>query len=162
MALLARYAARALEPREGAALEAHMRRLGILRAYALSGAYLADADTAGFRTQLSAERKQSLVRQENDFAAEMVRNADNRLALFASVNPNRSYSASELERCVAELGACGLKLHFWNSLVDVRQRTHLQRVKQVMEAADRHALSVMLHAFNGAVAGGFRAGADRG
>lgn len=127
-ALLQRHARRSMASISGASAVAHLKQRRIAQAFALSGAYLADADTAGFRTGMLPEQRQALLRQENDWAAREVAAASGRLLLFCSVNPKRPCSADEVARCIDVHGARGLKLHFWNSLVDLRQREQLDQV----------------------------------
>jgi predicted TIM-barrel fold metal-dependent hydrolase len=135
-------------PTDGAALIRRMDADGVHRAFVLSTAYQMAADAYGTRTSESAEYAR--VKLENDFTqSECARYAD-RLVPFLSVNPKRGYAVEEVDRCV-EMKMRGLKLHFWNSLVDTRQAADLAALKRVVERAAHHRLPVVAHIFVGAV-----------
>ena len=125
-----------------------MRR-GIAHAWVLSSAYMMASDV--WETQESAESELAKVRGENDFTAKEVSRHADRLTAFLSVNPTRAHAIEEIDRCVDEHGMVGLKLHCWNSLVDVRNDDHRQALRTVLEHASARNLAVMVHAFNGQV-----------
>ncbi|HEU0012606.1 MAG TPA: amidohydrolase family protein, partial [Longimicrobium sp.] len=85
------------------------------------------------------------VRAENDWLAEQVARFPERLVAFCSVNPLKEYAVREVERCGGNPGIRGLKLHFGNSLVDLRNPRHVERVRAVFAAANRHRMPVVAH-----------------
>lgn len=85
------------------------------------------------------------VRAENDWTAAEAARHPRRLVAFCSFNPLKDYAISELERCAAHPDLRGLKLHFANSGVDVRNPAHRERVRQVFRAANRLRLPIAVH-----------------
>ncbi len=85
------------------------------------------------------------VRRENDWVIEQAGRHPDRLLAFVSVNPLKDYAVAELERCAAERGAKGLKLHLGNSRVDVRNPEHARKLHAVFEAANGHRLPIVIH-----------------
>ena len=139
-----------LAGRDVESLIERLDREGIRRAWVLSEAYLMASDV----WQLTEpEEEPAQVRAENDFLARVAARYPDRLDAFLSLNPKREYAGEEIDRCVEELGMRGLKLHCWNSLVDVRDASHLGRLRAVLARAAARGLPVMVHAFNGSVPG---------
>ncbi|MBK8480456.1 MAG: amidohydrolase [Proteobacteria bacterium] len=130
-----------------AQLVERLDRQGIQRAIVISGAYLAAADV--YPNALPPKEELAATRRENDFAAAEVSGWSDRLILFCSVNPKRPWAADEAARCQRELGARGLKLHFWNSLVDPQEASHRTALRAVLIRAEALDLPVLLHAYNG-------------
>jgi predicted TIM-barrel fold metal-dependent hydrolase len=124
-------------------------RRGIERAWLLSCAYMKAADV--WSSQKSRDSEQDEVAAENDFTAQQASQHGERISAFLSVNPKREYAVEEIDRCVDEHGMVGLKLHCWNSLVDVRNSQHLRKLRKVLDRAQRRRLPVLVHAFNGQV-----------
>ena len=85
------------------------------------------------------------VRAENDWVAGQVARFPDRLVGFCSFNPLKDYALEELDRCAATRAFRGVKLHFGNSGVDVRRADHLERVRRVFAAANRHGLAIVAH-----------------
>ena len=133
---------------DGAALIRRLDNDGVRRAFVLSTAYLMAADAYGTRTAEAAEHAR--VKAENDFMAAECARYPERLVPFLSVNPKRGYAVEEVDRCV-EQKMRGLKLHLWNSLVDIRQAADLAALRRVMERAAHHRLPVVAHIAVGAV-----------
>ena len=111
---------------------------GIRRAVVLSGAYLIGTP------DMPIENERDEVRRENDWAASEAGRFPDRLVPFASVNPLREYAVDEVTRS-AGAGLRGLKLHFTNSAVDLRNAAHLARVKAVFRAANAAGLPLLVH-----------------
>jgi uncharacterized protein len=111
---------------------------GIRRAVVLSGAYLIGTP------DMPIENERNEVRRENDWTAAEARRFPDRLVPFASVNPLREYAVDEVTRC-ARAGLRGLKLHFTNSAVDMRNAAHIARVKAVFRAANAARLPLLVH-----------------
>jgi predicted TIM-barrel fold metal-dependent hydrolase len=85
------------------------------------------------------------VRAENDWVAEQVTGYPNRLVAFCSFNPLKDYALEELSRCAKNPNLKGLKLHFGNSEVDVRKPEHLEKLRQVFRAVNKHRLPIVAH-----------------
>lgn len=128
-----------LPAREGAALVRDLDAAGIERAVVLSVGY-----------SLADERKKlvdpdRLTREENDWtSAEVMKNAP-RLIGFCSSNPFRAEALRELERCLDLPGMTGIKMHFGNSGVSLRNPAHLQEVQRIFALAVRHKAPVLVH-----------------
>src|SRR5688572_5990121 len=133
---------------DGAALIRRLDADGVRRAFVLSTAYLMAADAYGTRTAEAAEYAR--VKAENDFTAAECARYPERLVPFLSLNPRRGYAVEEVDRCV-ERKMRGLKLHLWNSLVDIRQAADLAALRRVVERAAHHRLAVVAHVAVGAV-----------
>ncbi|MEM7352602.1 MAG: amidohydrolase family protein [Acidobacteriota bacterium] len=139
-----------LAVRDTAGLIERLDREGIRHAWVLSEAYLMASDMM----QLADPgEERSLVQAENDFVGEQAVRLPNRLNAFISLNPKRDYAEDEIERCVEAHRPSGLKLHCWNSLVDVRDTGDLDRLRSVLSHAADKGLPVVVHAFNGSVRG---------
>lgn len=140
---------RTLEPMSSDELVARLDELGIPKALVLSGAYLMASDA--WPRDVGAD-EWAAVRAENDYAAvEVAKHAD-RLTGFLSVNPKRSYAVEEIDRCTDELGMRGVKMHFWNSVVNLREVDQLAAVRRTFEHVASRGLPVVVHAYNGALA----------
>ncbi|MGE0555084.1 MAG: amidohydrolase family protein [Gemmatimonadales bacterium] len=145
------YGRRGLEPLDAAEVVRRMDAAGIRRAAVHSAAYMMAVDAVQRDVPLDKERRE--VESENDFAARECARFPDRLIPFLSLNPKRDYAIAELDRAVDRSGMRGLKLHFWNSLVDTRQPEQLARVKTVIGHAAERSLPVLAHAFVGDVEG---------
>ena len=125
--------------RDGAALVKELDAAGIERAVVLSVGY-----------SFADERKalpdpDRLTRDENDWtAAQVTRNAP-RLIGFCSANPLRAVALEELERCLGLPGMIGIKLHFGNAGITLRDSAHLARIQQVFALAQRMRAPVLVH-----------------
>ncbi len=85
------------------------------------------------------------VREENDWVADAVARFPDRIIGFCSVNPLRDYAVAEIDRCATNRRISGLKLHLANSVVDLTDTTHVKRVAEAFEAANRHQLAIVMH-----------------
>lgn len=137
----------------GAAIVDYLNNIGAQKAYALSSGYL----WGGVRPQETISEftvrpgEYEKVRAENDFTAEQAAKYPDRIIPFLGINPLKPYALEELDRCVGTLKMRGLKMHFWNSGVNLRENSHLDRIQPVFEYAASHRLAVMLHFYNGRV-----------
>jgi predicted TIM-barrel fold metal-dependent hydrolase len=109
------------------------------RAQVLSVAYF-----FGF-PDVEIDNREMGVRAENDYVAEQVALFPERLAGACSLNPLSDYAVDEVERCADDPRLVGLKLHFANSDVDLRDPGHVARVASVFRAAGDHELPVLVH-----------------
>jgi predicted TIM-barrel fold metal-dependent hydrolase len=128
-----------LPERNGAALVRELDRAGIGRAVVLSVGYSFADERKGLTDP------DRLTREENDWtAAEVAKNAP-RLIGFCSANPLRELALTELERCLELGGMTGIKLHFGNAGVSLRNPDHLARLQQVFSLAQRLRAPVLVH-----------------
>jgi predicted TIM-barrel fold metal-dependent hydrolase len=125
--------------RDGAALVRELDAAGIERAVVLSVAY----SFADERKELADPDR--LSREENDWTSvQVVQNAP-RLIGFCSANPLRDAALAELERCLGLPGMTGIKLHFGNAGVTLRNPEHLARMQQVFALAEKRRAPVLVH-----------------
>ena len=128
-----------LPARDGKALLAELDAAGIDKAVVLSVGY-----------SFSDERKKledpdRLTRDENDWTSAQVTASGGRLIGFCSANPLRPAALGELERCLALPGMKGVKLHFGNSGISLRDTAHAARMVQVFTLAERLHAPVLVH-----------------
>ena len=116
----------------------------IERAVVLSGAYLFESPFAPKQPDAAAK-----LRAENDWTAAQVARHPARLVGFCAVNPLTETALPEIERCARDLHLRGLKLHFGNSQVDLKKAEDVARMQQVFAAANRLALSLVVHVASG-------------
>jgi predicted TIM-barrel fold metal-dependent hydrolase len=128
-----------LPERDGAALVRELDAAGIGQAVVLSVGYSFADERKGLTDP------DRLTREENDWtSAEVVRNAP-RLIGFCSANPLRPVALEELERCLGLPGMIGIKLHFGNAGISLRDPAHLARMQQVFALAQRLHAPVLAH-----------------
>ena len=136
-----------LDPLDGDGVLAALDRDGIERAFVLSTAYMMAMDA--LPGTLTPDEERAGVERENDYAAAECAKHQGRLIPFLSVNPKRPWAEEEVDRCVDELGMRGLKLHFWNSVVDLREAESLARLGDFFAHVAGRGLPVVVHVFNG-------------
>ena len=85
------------------------------------------------------------VRAENDWTAAQAARHPGRFAVFCSVNPLRDYALPELDRCARDPAFSGLKLHFTTSGVDLRNASHVERLREVFRRANDSRLPLVVH-----------------
>ncbi|MET0395710.1 MAG: amidohydrolase family protein [Longimicrobiaceae bacterium] len=126
-----------LEAREVVAL---LDSAGIRRAAVLSVAYMYGSPS---RTVPDEYAK---VRAENDWTGAQAAMYPGRLRALCSFNPLREYALTELERCARDPRLRhGIKLHFGNGDVQVDDPAHLEQLRRVFRAADRHRMPIVVH-----------------
>jgi predicted TIM-barrel fold metal-dependent hydrolase len=114
---------------------------GITRAAVLSAAYwIGDGSLTG-----SLEEEYAKVRAENDWVVGQVSRYPSRLVAFCGVNPLRDYAVREIERCAGLPLVKGMKLHFGNSRVDVKNPEHVEKLRRVFRAANDRHLAIVAH-----------------
>lgn len=127
--------------RDGAALVRELDAAGIERAVVLSVAYTYGDE----RKPVAEEDRDRMTSAENDWtSAQVVANAP-RLVGFCSANPLRDAALAELRRCLRLPGMKGIKLHFGNSGVSLRNPDHMARVQQVYALAESLRVPVLVH-----------------
>ena len=122
-------------------LIADMDEAGVERAVLLSLGY--SWASAGRETPV--ENEHDKVRAENDWTAAEAARFPTRLVAFCGVNPLRDYAVAEVARCAALAHVKGMKLHFGNSGVDVKNPEHVEKLRRLFTAADRHGLAIVAH-----------------
>ena len=125
--------------RDGKALITELDAAGIERAVVLSVGY----SFADERKKL--ENPDGLTRAENDWTSAQVAGSRGRLIGFCGVNPLRPAALDELERCLALPGMRGVKLHFGNGGISLRDPAHAARMVQVFTLAERRGAAVLVH-----------------
>lgn len=129
-----------LAPIDAEALIRLLDEAGIRRAVVLSTGY-------AFGSPLSpvAGDEPAAVRRENDWLAAQIASHSDRLFGTCGVNPLKDYAIAELDRCVGQLGLRGLKLHFANSGIDLRDPAHVARVQAIFREANRLRVPIIAH-----------------
>jgi len=89
------------------------------------------------------------VRAENDWVSRQVAMHPDRLVAFCGLNPLKDYALAELARCAELPGVVGVKLHFGNSGVDLRDAAHLARIRDVFRATDELGMAIVAHLWTG-------------
>jgi predicted TIM-barrel fold metal-dependent hydrolase len=128
-----------LPERDGRALLAELDSAGIEKAVVLSVGY-----------SFGDERKKlpdpdRLTREENDWTSGQVSASGGRLIGFCSATPLRDAALAELDRCLDLPGMRGIKLHFGNAGISVRDSAHAARLVQVFTLAERRRAPVLAH-----------------
>lgn len=128
-----------LPERDGRALLAELDAAGIRKAVVLSVAY-----------SFADERKKlvdpdGLSRAENDWTSAQVAASGGRLIGFCSANPLRDAAVAELDRCLKLPGMTGVKLHFGNAGITLRDSAHVARVAEVFRLAERLKVPILVH-----------------
>jgi predicted TIM-barrel fold metal-dependent hydrolase len=125
---------------------AQLDSAGIRRAAVLSIAYAWGSDSL----QSGGVEEYARVRAENDWTAAQAARYPDRLVAFCSVNPLKAYAMAEIDRCAAISALrAGLKLHFANSGVDLRDRGHVQQLRRVFRAANGRRMAIVAHVWTG-------------
>jgi predicted TIM-barrel fold metal-dependent hydrolase len=128
-----------LPPRDGKALLAELDAAHVEKAVVLSVAY-----------SFADERKKlpdpdGLSRAQNDCTSAQVASSGGRLVGFCSANPLRDAALAELERSLRLPGMRGIKLHFGNAGVTLRDSSHAARVAEIFTLAKRLGAPVLVH-----------------
>jgi predicted TIM-barrel fold metal-dependent hydrolase len=86
-----------------------------------------------------------MTREENDWTSAQVVANSPRLIGFCSANPLRQAALDELQRCLKLPGMVGIKQHWGNSGVSLRNPAHLDRMRQVFSLAERLRVPILVH-----------------
>lgn len=122
------------------ALIALLDTAGIRRAVVFSVAYMYGSPKRKFDDEYAR------VRAENDWTAAQAALFPGRLIAFCSFNPLKEYAFAELARCARSPGLRhGLKLHFGNADIQLDEPAHVERLKQVFRAANKHKMAIAVH-----------------
>lgn len=113
---------------------------GIRRALVLSVAYIYGSPSR------TVEDEYAKVRAENDWTAAQVAQFPERLRAFCGFNPLEVYALEELDRCAKDPRLQGgIKLHFGNSDVQLQNPAHVEQLRRVFRAANRHRMAIVVH-----------------
>jgi predicted TIM-barrel fold metal-dependent hydrolase len=140
--------AAAVRPLDAAYVLDELDRTGVERALVLSTAYVNATDVAALGARTPSADEYRLVRHDNDFTAAEAAKAPTRLIPFASVDPKREYALEEVKRCIERLNMRGVKLHFANSDIRLRDQEHRDRVFEVFRYAAGRNIPVVAHIHN--------------
>lgn len=120
----------------------YLDEAGIKKAVVLSLAY----QVGNPNRPASAGDEYEQVRAENDWTRAQVALRPDRLVGFCSFNPLKAYALQELQRCAQDpYLKTGIKLHLGNSDVQLDNRDHVKRLREVFAAADRAGMALVLH-----------------
>ena len=125
--------------RDGQALVRELDSAGVRRAVVLSVGY----SFADERKGLSDPDART--RAENDWTSAQVAGSNGRLIGFCSANPLREAALQELERCLARPGLTGIKQHWGNAGVSLRNPEHLRNTQRLFAFAERRRVPVLVH-----------------
>ena len=115
---------------------------GIRRGVVLSTAYWYGDPRHTF-TPAEAEAK---TRADNDWTVAQVSKYPDRLVAFCGVSPLADYAAREIARCAKLPHVKGIKTHFANASVDLKNPEHVAKVKRFFQAANENRMAVLVHA----------------
>ena len=124
---------------DAAALLADMDRAGARRGVVLSMAYTFADD------RKHVPDPDAAVTRENNWTSQQIVAARGRLIGFCGVNPLRAAAEAELTRCAGLPGMRGLKLHFGNSGVSLRDPAQATTLTRLFALADRLSLPIVIH-----------------
>ena len=127
---------------DGASLLTMLDSAGIQRGIVLSMGY----SFADERKATKIPDPDRATRDENDWTSQQVIQSNGRLLGFCSVNPLRDAALAEIGRCLALPGIVGLKLHFGNSGVSLRDSSTAHRMEQVFALANARRAAIIVHA----------------
>jgi predicted TIM-barrel fold metal-dependent hydrolase len=117
---------------------------GIQRAAVLSIAYW-----YGSPFMEKVENEYQHVKAENDWTINEVARYPERLVAFCGVNPLKDYALDEIDRCAQKQHVKGMKIHFGNSNVDLRDNAQAEKIRIFFQDANERKLAVVVHIWNG-------------
>lgn len=127
-------------PLDARALIMRLDDAGIQRATVLSTAYwLANPRRRG------VENEQQRVRAANDWVIAQTALYPARLIPFCSVNPLSTYALEEVDRCTSIPRVRGIKIHFANGRVDLKNPDHLAKVRALFRRANDRRMALVVH-----------------
>jgi predicted TIM-barrel fold metal-dependent hydrolase len=129
-----------LQPITARDIVAPLDSAGIRRAVVLSVAYIYGSP------KRSIPDEYAKVRNENDWTAAQAAEFPDRLTAFCAFNPLKPYGLNELARCARNPGLRhGIKLHFGNSDVQLENPAHIEQLRRVFQAANKHRMAIVVH-----------------
>lgn len=100
----------------------------------------------GFRSLIFG-RSYDKVRQENNYAAEIVRSYPDRLTGACGVHPFDDWAERELERCAHDLGFKAVKIHANAQRINLLDEKQRARLRSFVDRAGQLDMSVLVHAY---------------
>lgn len=94
---------------------------------------------------LNPSAEYGLVMSENNYVAEQVALAPDRLTGICSVNPLADYALDEIQRCAQRLSLKGLYLDFENSDIDLRNSAQIGTLATIFEFLEVLQFPALLH-----------------
>lgn len=128
-----------LPQRDGRNLMSMLDSAGIDKALVLSMGYSYGDE------RKNMDEPDALTRAENDWTSAQVAASRGRLVGFCSANPLRDAAMAELERCLHLPGMRGIKQHFGNAGVTLRDPAHVSRMMQIFTLAQSKGVPVLVH-----------------
>lgn len=118
---------------------AALNSTGIEEAIVISSAYLFSMP------DLNPSAEYDLVMSENNYVAEQVAVAPDRLTGICSVNPLADYALDEIQRCAQRLALKGVYLDFENSDIDLRSSAQIGTLAIIFEFLEALHFPAVLH-----------------
>lgn len=97
------------------------------------------------RHRFSNAEAESKTRADNDWTVAQVSRYPGRLVAFCGVATLADYAAAEIARCARLPHVKGIKTHFANAAVDLRNPEHVAKVKRFFQAANANRMPVVAH-----------------
>lgn len=94
---------------------------------------------------LNPSAEYGLVMSENNYVAEQVAVAPDRLTGICSVNPLADYALDEIQRCAQRLSLKGLYLDFENSDIDLRNSSQIGTLSAIFQFLEVLQFPALLH-----------------
>ena len=129
------------KPIEADQLVAELDDAGIGRGVVLSTAYWYGDRRHAF-SNAEAEAK---TRADNDWTVAQVSRHPDRLVAFCGVGALAEYAAAEIARCARLPHVKGIKTHFANASVDLKNPEHVARVRRFFQAANANRMAIVAH-----------------
>ena len=85
------------------------------------------------------------VEKENNLLAKIIKSNPDKLLGFYGINPLKEYAIEEIKRCDEELKLDGIKLHLQSNKLNLKDSTHLFKLKQVFQLADKKKIPILIH-----------------
>jgi predicted TIM-barrel fold metal-dependent hydrolase len=97
------------------------------------------------RRQIPVAEARTRTRAENNWTVAQVSRYPGRLVAFCGVNPLADYAIEEIRRCAAIPQVKGMKVHFGNSGVDVKNPQHVEKLRRFFAAANVQHMAIVAH-----------------
>ena len=122
-------------------LVAELDDAGIRRGVVLSTAYW----YGNPRHRFSDAEAAAKTRADNDWTVAQVSRHPERLVAFCGVTVLADHAPAEIARCASLPGVKGIKTHFANASVDLKNPEHVAKVKRFFQAANANRMAVVAH-----------------
>ena len=129
------------KPIEADQLVAELDDAGIGRGVVLSTAYWYGARRHAF----SDAEAEAMTRADNDWTVAQVARHPDRLVAFCGVGALADHAGAEIARCAKLPHVKGIKTHFANASVDLKNPEHVAKVKRFFQAANANRMAIVAH-----------------